>query len=181
METKKKIYAIISVFFLISVFLAVFFVYPLLEEIKQESNDLIAQKNNRLLLDSQFNEALNFKQKYDDYKDNLNKIDNLFIDSQNPVNFIEYLEKSALGAGIELKISTPSISKDKKIIYENLQISATGQFSKILKFIREIESGQYLIQIQNINIQNNKIAQTGKTPNKITDIKAEISIKALAK
>lgn len=178
METKKKIYTIISIFFLLAVFLAVFIIYPLSKEIEQESNDLVAQRNNRLLLDSQFNEAVNFKEKYESYKDNLNKTDDLLADSQNPVVSIEYLEKAAYTAGVELKISTPSLAKEGKLTYENFQFSTSGKFSNTLKFIRELETGPYLIQIQNLTIGNDK---NPKTKDKTTDIKADILIKILTK
>lgn len=181
METKKKIYTIISVFFILAVFLVMFFIYPLSKEIKQESDDFIIQRNNRLILDNQFSEAINFKQKYDDYKNNLSKIDNLFVDSQNPVDFIEYLEKTAGSAGIEIKISTPSLSKEGKLSYENFQFSAFGKFSNILKFAQTLETGPYLIQIQTLTIGNNKNTQATNKTADIKNIKADILIKVLAK
>ena len=63
METKKTIYIITSAFFLAAVFLAMFVIYPLSQEISQKSNELIMQKDSRLFLEGQFNEVKSFKEK----------------------------------------------------------------------------------------------------------------------
>jgi hypothetical protein len=156
MEIKKQIYLIISIFFLLALFLAIFFVYPLSNEIIQKSNELISHKNSGLILESQSNEATNFKQKYDIYKTNLDQIDALFADSQNPVSFIEFLEEKSSGLGIKLQISTPSFSREGALAFENFRLSSSGSFSNTLKFVRELEAGPYLVEIQNLNISKSK-------------------------
>ena len=57
MAIKKEIYIIVSVFFLVALFLVLFFVYPALKEITQKSQELVSRENSRLVLDSQFVEA----------------------------------------------------------------------------------------------------------------------------
>lgn len=178
METKKTIYIIISVFFLASVFLVMFVISPLWKELAQKSGELVSQRDSRIILDSQFSEVEKFKQIYDSYKPNLDKIDNLFVDSQNPVDFIEYLEKTGTDAGAVLKISTPSLSKEKSLSYENFQFSSSGSFSGTLKFLRELESGPYMVQIKSINIGTTKNSPDQK---QATGVGSNISIKVLAK
>jgi hypothetical protein len=63
MEIKKEIYISASALFLLIVFLSLFFVFPLLKEIAQTSKDMLSQIDNRILLNNQYNEAENFKQK----------------------------------------------------------------------------------------------------------------------
>ncbi len=159
MEIKKQIYIIVSAFFLLAIFLVLFLVYPLSKEITQSSGELVSQINSRLALKSQYDQALNFKQKYESYQQNLNKADDLFIDPQNPVDFIEFLEKTASDSGIKLQISAPSFSKEETLPYESFQLSSSGSFPNTAKFISQLETGRYLIQIKNLNIQNNKSAQ----------------------
>jgi len=179
MGIKKEIYIIASAFFLLAVLLAVFFVYPLLKEIRQQSKELTVQRNSKIILESQFSEAEKFRQKYENYQPNLAKIDALFIDSRNPVTFIEFLESLASDSQIELQISTPSPSKEGQATYENFQLSALGNFSKILKFLRKIEAGSYLIKTQNLNIENFKLDQKSKKqPNMVT---MNFSIKVFSK
>lgn len=151
MAIKKEIYIIILVSFLLFVFLILIFVYPLLKGIQQDSQQIISQKNDIFLLQNEFNEAQNFQMKYETYKPDLDKLDQMFIDSQNPVDFIEFIEKTALDSGVKTGISTPSFSQDGSLNFVDLQITCSGDFSKVLKFINALETGNYLIQVQNLD------------------------------
>lgn len=179
MEIKKQIYIIISVFFLVAVFLSVFLIYPIHKEIVQKSEEMIIQRNNKLILESQFSEAEKFKQKYENYKPNLLKINALFVDSKNPVTFIEFLEGLASESKVNLQISTPTSSKEGSLSYQNFQLSSSGSFAETLKFLRKIEAGPYLIKIQNLSIGGAKLET--KTKNPVDIVAAEFSIKVSSK
>jgi hypothetical protein len=152
MASRKKIYIIILVFFLIAVFLILFFVYPIFKEIQENYEDLISGKNDFFIMAEEFSEVENFRQKYEEYKANLEKTDNLFVDSQNPVEFIKFLEKTASDAGVNLEISSPSFSQGDKFSLIIFRLSSYGDFSKNLSFIRKLETGPYLIGIKNLDI-----------------------------
>ena len=153
MLINKNIYITLSIFFLVAVFLFLFFIYLPFKDIQQKSQELISKKTDTLVLKDEFKAVKDFKENYDAYKPELEKIDNLFIDSQNPVEFIKYLEDSASDFGIDLNISTPSFSKEEGVPFANFQLASFGDFSKILVFIRSLEAGTYLIKIQNLDIE----------------------------
>jgi hypothetical protein len=119
MENNNKIYTISLFFVLISLFLVVFCIFPLLNEIKNSSKVLISLKDNVLTLTSQTVETDNFKRNYNAYMPNLEKIDQLFVDSNNPVDFIKFLEDTALSCQIISKISLPASSKTSQIADQN--------------------------------------------------------------
>jgi hypothetical protein len=175
MEIKKQIYIIVSVFALASLFLVLFFIYPIMSEISGKSAELVSYRDKGLSLDGQFNEAANFKQKYEDYKSNLEKADNLCIDSQNPVYFIEFLEKTASELGLQLQISTPTQSMEGNMTFQNIQLSSTGGFSQTIKFANELEAGPFLINIQRINMTSQKNDDEQKL------VKSDILIKVFSK
>jgi hypothetical protein len=175
MEIKKEIYISASASFLLIVSLSLFFIFPLINEITQTSKKMSLQINDRILLKSQFNEAGNFKQKYESYQTSLDKIDNMFVDSKNPVAFIEFLEKTASDFGINLQISAPSLINEGALTYSKFQLSTSGGFSGTLKFLKKIESGEYLIKIQNLSVANNESAKQA------TQTATNITIKALSK
>lgn len=149
----NKIYIILSVFALISLFLIVFLIWPLFNEIKKNSQDLISARNSMVTLSAQTSETDKFKKNYDGYKLNFERIDQLFIDPNNPVNFIEFLERTANNSGITSQISLPLSSKESKdfIIF---QLSSKGSFEGVLNFLEKIESGPYLIEVGSLNIKN---------------------------
>jgi len=172
MEIKKEIYIAISVFFLISVFLFAFFVWPIFQDIEKESYDLVSQKTALAVAKDQYNDTKAFEEKFNNYKPDLDKIDALFIDSQNPVDFIKFLESSASLLNVDLEISSPSFSKDNSFSYEKLLLSVSGEFSDIIKFAKYLESAPYLIKIETMSIKNSK-NEKGVTLEKIS---SEISI-----
>lgn len=171
MDIKKQLYIILSSFFLANLFLILFFVYPVFLEIQENSSNLISQKISQSNLEKQFSEASKFKQKYEDYKPNLTKVDGLFVDSQNPVVFIEFLEKTSNTTGTNLQISTPSVEKNPSSTYATFQLSISGTFSGIVKFLKSVELGPYLVNEGALNIRSAK-NQT---------MSAEILIKASSK
>lgn len=155
MKTNNKIYTILSIFALVSLLLAVFFIYPLLKGIEKNSDDLVSAKNNMVALDSQISETEKFQKNYESYKPDLEKIDQLFVDQNNPVSFFEFLEKTADSSKITSQISLQSSSKNSQpfILF---QFSSKGNFSDMLDFIKKIENGPYLIEIESLTIQNSQ-------------------------
>lgn len=152
MKTNNKIYTTLAIFALLSLFLIVFFVWPLIKQIKTDSENLVSDKNSMLALSAQIKEIENFKKNYESYKPELEKIDQLFVDSNNPVEFIEFLEETAYDSSITSQISLPSSSSNSQQ-FIILQFSSKGSFSGILNFAKKIETGPYLVEIENLTIQ----------------------------
>ena len=154
MAIKKKSYIILLTFILITTVLVMFFVYPLLREIKINSEELLLEKKRTATLEFQAKETETFQKNYSLYAPNLEKIEQLFIDSKDPVDFIKFLEKTASNSGITSKISLlPSPEKDNQN-FISFQFFSNGDFSKILEFSEKLETGPYLIEIKNLVIKN---------------------------
>lgn len=154
MKENNKIYTISVIFSAASLILAVFFIWPLLEEIEKNSQDLVLAKNNIATLEAQTRETGNFKKNYGDYKPNFEKIDQLYIDSNNPVDFIKFLENTALSSKITSHISLPSFSGAENKNFIIFQFSSKGKFLDTQDFLKKIETGPYLIEIENLIIQD---------------------------
>jgi Tfp pilus assembly protein PilO len=179
MAIKKEIYIIILASFLLSVSLLLFFICPLLEEIGRDSRQIIEQKNKILILKNEFDEAQKFQKKYETLKPDLDKLDQIFVDSKNPVSFIEFIEKTGSDSGVRTEINAPSFAQDGALNYAEIHLSCKGDFSGILKFINSLETDDYLIQVENLNISNFKEAQSSKKI--ITETQAELAIKVFSK
>jgi len=179
MASRKKIYTIILIFFLIAVSLILIFVYPIFKEIQKNYDDLISGKNDSFIMAEEFSEVEGFRQKYEEYKANLEKTDNLFVDSQNPVEFIKFLEKTASDTKVKLEISSPSFSKDGESSLIIFRLSSYGNFSENLSFIRKLETGPYLIKIKNLDIGRYK--DTKNLKEQTGNIKIIFSINVSAK
>ena len=180
MKSNNRIYIILLVSLLVALSLIIFGVWPLLEEIEKNSEDLVLVKNDIITFDTQIKEIVNFKNNYINYQSNLEKIDDLFIDSSDPVDFIKFLEKAAAGSPVVLKISLPSFAQEDKG-FLLLEISSSGEFSDILNFIKTIESGPYLIEMENLVIKSTDDLKGELKDSSQKKVDATFSIKAFTK
>jgi len=161
MKNNNKIYKILSLFSLVSLFLVIFLIFPLFREIKKNSKDLISAKNDIVSLSAQIDETNNFRKEYENYKPNLEKIDQMFTDPDNPVIFVKFLEDTASYFQVTSQISLPPSSqrsqqslKNNSQDFTTFQFSSKGTLNNILSFLKTIESGPYFIEIEDLNIKS---------------------------
>ncbi len=187
METnyKKKIYMVISVFVSIALILIFVLIIPLVAEIKKNSFDLVSAKNNLVALGAQVKEITSFKDGYASYRPNFEKVDGVFIDPANPVDFIEFLEQTAYDTGVTAKISlAPSSSGPQQAV--SFTISSKGSFASVLEFVKKLETASYLVEIGSLNIRdlvenqgtNKKTSSTGLSSG---NVEASIALKVFVK
>ncbi|MCX6723774.1 MAG: hypothetical protein NT155_01205 [Candidatus Staskawiczbacteria bacterium] len=158
----SKTSKILLAFATVVLILIAFVIWPTLKSIEKNSKDLISAKNSVATLAAQNKETQNFKKDYESYKPNLTKIDQLFVDQADPVNFIEFLEDAANNHQVSLQISLPSGPQDSTQQYAIFQIACKGSFSNILDFMKDIETGAYLIDVESASIRNSANFSTDK-------------------
>lgn len=175
MTTKNKIILSIVIFAVLFILLIIFVIYPLFVEIKKNSQAITSQKGNLVALEAKIENLEKFKNLYNEYKPNLEKIDNLFINAEVPVGFISFLEKTSKDCQIEIEISPPSTKKTEKDFWTFLtfQIRSISSFPNFLQFLEKLETSPYLIEIQNLNISK----FTGGEDFSGADAQASLSIK----
>jgi len=177
---KSQIYIISAVFTIVIIFLILFFAFPYFKEIKQNSEELVSVKNNLASLGDQVSEVEKFEINYVSYRADLEKIDRLYVDSKNPAEFFEFLEKTADECQVAMEVSLAENSSSKASSFVGFKIFSTGEFSKVLKFLEKLEAGQYLVEVQELSISSSE--QSGaakKTSTKQVD--ANFLIRAFTK
>ena len=182
---KNKTNLSLIIFFLLGVFLSIFLIYPLYKDIQNSSQELISQKQKLLFLEDKIKNIEGFKKNYREIKENLEKIKSLLIKSEAPISFISFLEKSYQDCQISIKISPSSFRKEKKDNWPSItfQISSICPPSNFFKFIEKIESGPFLVEINNLNIARlTEINLRSKECQECSlgDIKVSLSVKAFA-
>ena len=153
MTLKNKINLSLIIFIILSVCLIVLVIYPLFKEIKNSSEELVSEKQKLFSLERKIENLKEFQTLWLKIEPNLKKIDQLFIDPQVPVEFVNFLEKIAKDNEILIEISSALSSKTEEDPWPSLllKINSTAPFSEILKFLEKIETSPYLIEIQNLN------------------------------
>jgi len=178
-RTKKNI-IIISLFFgVLSFFLIIFLIIPLLKNISQDLKIINEEEKNLITAKE---ESINFHRFKDSYKkteDNLKKIDGLFADKEVPIGLIQFLEQSAKEYNLSVNIFPYNLKakKDSPWNYIGFQINAEGNFPDFSKFLERIESGPYLLSSQRLVLS--RLVKKGHQ--ETNSIKAVLLLKAFTK
>ena len=184
MTTAKNQFYLISIFFaLIALYLIGFLVYPSLSDIENISNSILQDKEEGVLIAAESKELDNFKKNYPIYESNLVKIDQLFVDAKNPIDFIKFLEDTALASGVDANISLSNAVPSKSVNVLPVavfQVQAQGDLLDVLEFCNKLETGQYLVKAQSLSIRKSaKEIVVNKITLKVVD--ASFTIEAVTK
>jgi len=196
----KKNYLSIAMFGIISILLAVFVMWPLFKEIKVISQNLFLKKNKIVYLSEERESIKKIENLYKTYQSDLDRIENLFVDPEVPIEFIGFLEKTAADSQIKLEISSmtraaarggdeQSSATTKKTEQEpwqslSAQLLVTGSFSNFSKFLHKLENGPYLIEVLNLNtkkLTEREVQVAGSENIPEADTITTFSIKAFTK
>ena len=139
-----KIYLVFGVV-LISVLSAVFF---LVSEVGKNSQGLLAQKQEFLSSEKKLSDLEGDRQKLEEHKKDLEKIDTLLVEHSSPTDFTDFLR--GLTANPLGSIPYKEI-KDKALL--SFSVSFSGSFPDLLRFIDKIENGPYLSEITTLNVR----------------------------
>jgi len=162
MTPYKKIYISLVIFgtlFLLFVFL----IYLLaLNQIKKDTQDLVFQRDVYFSLKSKEGTLEKLSKDYQNLRPELAKINDLFLDPENPIKFLNYLEKTGNSLGLSVKTSSLSFSQDEKNPWSALclQVFLTSDFSSFTRFLESLENSPFVLQLQNLNLEktNNEVA-----------------------
>lgn len=155
MNLKRQL-IVISIFFgIITLILILVFIYPLFKGAKLNSLELISVKKELALFQDKAGGIEKLKTTYKKIEPDLEKIDQLFIDSEVPVNLIEFLEKTAKGSGLLIKISPTSLKPVEQDLWNSITFRLTliGSFTNFLRFLEKTEASAYLIEIQDLFVK----------------------------
>jgi len=179
MAIKKKIYLTLIIFSLLIILMIVFVVFPLFRGIKNNSKELIVQKEKFVALEAKITNLEKFKVLYAELQHFLKEIDNLFVDSGVPIEFISFLEKTSEKSQLKIEILPTSDKKMEKDFWPYLafQITSTGSFPNFLKFLEKLENGPYLVEVQNVSIGK----LTGNNGAVSDNVRANFSVKVFVK
>lgn len=182
MSSRKKIYFWLAIFGGISLVFLVLIIPKLLGGIKKNSENLITLKSELVSLQEERKNLSQIEKIFQNYQLDLVKIDELFIDSEVPIEFINFFKKNAVSFQQKIEISlAPKIKTDTEP-WPSLffQISTYGSFPNFLKFLERLESGPYLIEISNLNIKKlteGEIQSTKFQGLSLGDVESTFSIK----
>jgi len=166
MSYKIKISISIMIFLLLNLAL-IFLLRNFILEIKNKSSEIFSKRSDLLLLEKKAQNSEEFSKLFQKEEKNFGKINLSFINSEMPVDFISFIEKTAKGLNLSLQLSiTPSAKEQTPWPAIGFQINLTGFYSDVFKFLKKLYYSPYLIEVQSLEIS--------KVEKEITPIEKEI-------
>ncbi len=182
MSPRKKIYISLVIFGILNFLLAAFVIPSFLKGIRENSQELLLEKKKIILLEKQRKNLQKLDEIYKTYQPEFKKIENLFIDAENLIEFVNFLEKNASDCNVQLKISNlvKKTEKEKPWQSFSLQLVVSGSFPNFLKFLEKLENGPYLIEIIDLNTKR-LVGDEIKKEEFLIDTQNTLSIKIFAR
>jgi len=166
MKEKTKIIIAILISLFCDLLIVLFLVAPAFGAIKQASFELLYYKKKLAQIKGEVANFQDFEAHHQLYLQNLQEMNalvenQLFIDKEVPLELVSFCQEEASRENLQFEITPLRISSQEESSQEGekppfdfliLRIKLEGKFPNLLRFIKRLESSQWLIQIQQINI-----------------------------
>jgi len=159
MSLRKKIFLISGVFGMLSIAVLVFMFWYLFPAVKKASKELTLIELSLLPNNNEQSEQI--KNTYEKMNQDYQKIGDLFANPTTPLDLISFWEKITGEEKLIMKISPIAVEKYKYDPWNFLgfEITLSGNFVNIQRFIEKIENSKYLFEINNLVIKKNPTGQ----------------------
>jgi hypothetical protein len=154
MALLKKNYFFFTSFLALIVLLAAFLNFLILTEIQKKSQAFFSGKERIVSLLQGEENRKEIENLYKNYQPDFDKIDKVFVETEAPIEFINFLEKTASSSSLSFKIVSLTKKMDKNTPWPSItfQLSAQGSFPNFLKFLEKLENSPYLIETTDLNV-----------------------------
>lgn len=152
MNTVQKTYLSAAIFITAALLLFVFAVYPLLEGVKKSSKSSMSAKNELASFTVQDELRREGKALYQKHITDLERMDNLFIDPEVPLELLSFLEREAAAVKMPTDVISITSKPADKDPWPSLiiKLSGLGDFASFLRFLEKVETGPYLIEVLDV-------------------------------
>src|SRR3989338_1571202 len=149
LNLKNKIIASSAGFIAIILCLAYYIVIPTIQEIKAMGNNIEEQRED---LEKKYIKGQSLRQLMENFEKidpKLTYLDKIFANQNRELEFITSLENEANKNQIRQKItlSSPQKTTNQKFTKIKVRLTTEGEFVKQLKYLRDLESLSYYINI----------------------------------
>ncbi len=151
---KYKIILTLFINFLVIILIIYLIIIPRIRYIKENGEQIIRR---RIFLEEQYIKVKRFMASNKDMNlvdADIQKLDEVFVDYDEDLQFIETLEKVAIDNNINQRISLGSIKNGEVSDFEKiiLEISADGNFLNMMNYLINLETLNYYINISSLDI-----------------------------
>ncbi|TSC56901.1 MAG: hypothetical protein Greene071421_411 [Parcubacteria group bacterium Greene0714_21] len=152
MTPKRKIFITILCLLGSLIVVLTFGIAPLIRGISKDAGKLQTQKQELEIFEKETQEIENFKMFSQERKADVEGLHRLFVSSETPIPFIEFLEQYAKPLGIELTIIPGEPKKIREDFWPSLDflVSSKASYPAAFAFLRAVENAPFALAVENI-------------------------------
>lgn len=183
MKPERTIYLILLIFFLVFAVLTFFLAVPLIKKISTFSQELVSLEKELRLLQVRKNELEKLQSEDAHFKENFAQIQQLFVNPENPIQFMNFLESNASELNLKIETSFPPLKEEEKG-FLRIRLDLLGSYPHFCAFLERLENAPYLLEIEQLTVDKFSEDELKKEDYKdytINDVRVILTIKALTK
>ena len=140
-------------------------VLPLLGGVKKNSKELEEQYVKVLKAGSAEADVVEYLKFSQDNREDFAIIENIFVDAQTPIGFIQFIEEIAESSNLEVKIApgTPKKKKGSPFPVMDFHLTGSANYPAFLRFLEKLENGPYLLSVKNTSLVRERIVQSSES------------------
>lgn len=155
MTPKQKIFIAGGAFAIFLLLFFAFLFFPLMRGIRADSAKVLAARSQLAEISLYEEQIRRFEKISQSKQGDLGKIHNLFLDTDTPIAFLEFLEDLARNAQVSLKITPVESQKKEGDAWDSMdfRLAGRGPYPHVLSFVKQAENGPYLFEFKNAVLQ----------------------------
>jgi len=158
--TRNILFPIVS-FTIASVIFLFFVVQPIFQGVLSDHEETLAEKLKFVQVQQDRKHLQDFRAVFASSQNEFAQLDQLFLDTQTPIEFFRFLETTSASFQIRLE-QNPGIAQQKKgdpWPSMDIQIQGNGSYPNLVAFLEKVENAPYLSEITDISIISPRAAE----------------------
>lgn len=155
MTPKQKIFIASGIFSVFMLLFLAFLLLPLLRGVQADSAKVLAASQQLAKVSLYEEQIQRFEEIAKTEQGGIDTIRNLFLDTDTPIAFLEFLESSSRNSRVSLKITPVESQRKEEDVWDSIdfELAGKGTFPSVLSFIKKVENGPYLFEFKNVVLQ----------------------------
>jgi len=168
---------------LIDIGLIVFIIFFPAKIVIKNINEFSSLRKTLFSLEEQEDNFDNLNKSYQINLETIKGIDNAFVNSEEPVDLLTFVEDLSEELELSTKI-TPTVSQESESdIWPSMifRLSCKGESKKLMAFLEKLENSKYLMEMTDINLKKTKVLSASGQEENPDKIEAEFTLRAYAR
>ncbi len=180
-----KKYSSNLIFGLIDIGLIVFIIFFPARIVIKDINELSSLRKTLFSLEEQEDNFSKLNKSYRINLETIKGIDNAFVNSEEPVDLLTFIEDLSEELELSTKITPTAPQKSKSDIWPSMifKLSCKGESEKLIAFLEKLENSKYLMEMTDINLKKAKLLSipSQEVHGTLDQIEAEFTLRAYAR